>query len=506
MPASLRVLYVTAEAHPLVTTGGLGDVGGALPGALRKLGVDVRLLIPAYRGLIGKIKGAPVSEAFTAIPGAGALRLVQGVLPGGDSVPVYAIDCPSLYDREGGPYGDGDDWWDNAIRFGVLGKVAALLGSGVPVLEGWHADILHCNDWHAGLAPAYLAHDSKARAQSLITIHNLAFHGNFSAELMPTLGLPWSCFSIHGLEFYGQLSFLKGGLYYADYITTVSPTYAQEIQTPEGGYGLEGLLAFRQDRLRGILNGIDTALWDPKTDPYLPARFSARKLVGKAVNKQILQERLELEAVAELPLLGMVSRLSHQKGVDLLLGIAEELLAQPLQLVVLGTGERDYQMQFRQLARRYPRRVSFTADFDEGLAHLIEAAADLFIMPSRFEPCGLNQLYSMRYRTAPVVRHTGGLADSVVDTTPRTLADGTATGFVFKGANEAELLACILRALLVYRDAETWREVVNNGMEQDFSWDVSAARYLEVYRSLVSDRVWEARSVRRYRKHGPSKA
>jgi starch synthase len=489
MPDSLRILYVTAEAHPLVSTGGLGNVGGALPSALRKLGVDVRLLIPAYRGLIAKIRGEPVGELFRVIPGAGPVQLFQGVLSGKASVPVYAIDCPSLYDREGGPYGDsdGDDWWDNPIRFGVLSKVAALFGSGTAHLGDWQADILHCNDWHTGLAPAYLAHDSKARAQSLITVHNLAFQGNFSPELIPALGLPWSSFSPYGLEFYGHLSFLKAGLHYADYITTVSPTYAREIQNPELGLGMEGLLAFRQNQLEGILNGVDTNLWDPRVDPYLPAHFSPFKFVGKAVNKQILQERLGLEAIAEIPLLAMVSRLTYQKGIDLLLGIVEELLTQPLQLVVLGTGERDYEMQFRQFARRYPRRVSFTADYDEGLAHLIEAGADIFIMPSRFEPCGLNQMYSMLYRTAPVVRCTGGLADSVVDTTPRTLADGTATGFVFKGANEAELMACVLRALLLYGDPHTWRKVLDNGMKRDFSWDFSAECYLKVYRSLLLD-------------------
>lgn len=485
---NLRVLYVAAEAHPLVNTGGLGDVSGALPPALHKLGVDIRILIPAYPGIIDKINGTLVSEYFAVIPGTSAVRIFQGTLPGQDAVPVYAIDCPPLYDREGGPYADpdGNDWWDNPVRFGVLSKVAALFGAGAG-LGGWSADILHCNDWHTGLAPAYLAYDPGATAQSLISIHNLAFQGNFPPDLVPALGLPWASFSLHGVEFFGQISFLKAGLYYADHITTVSPTYAREIQTPEFGFGMQGLLAARQTVMTGILNGIDTTQWDPQTDSYLPAHFGPKKFVGKAVNKQILQERLGLEAAPEVPMLTMVTRLTYQKGVDLLLGITEQLLEQPVQLVVLGSGDKNYELQLRQLARRHPYRVSFTAGYEKALSHLIKAGADIFIMPSRFEPCGLGQMYSMRYRTVPVVRHTGGLADSVVDTTPRSLADGTATGFVFQGANETELLACLLRVLLVYGNPQHWQKLLNNGMQKDFSWTASAARYLEVYYSLVSD-------------------
>jgi starch synthase len=485
--SSLRVLYAAAEAQPLAKTGGLGEVSGALPPALRKLGVDIRLLLPAYPGVIDTMAGQPVGEPFNVLPGvAEPVQLFQGRLPDNDT-PVYAIACASLYDREGGIYNaaDGSDWPDNVFRFGVLSKVAALFGSAAG-LAGWQADIVHCNDWHSGLTPAYLAHDPNPWARSVLGIHNLSFQGNFSPQLLPSLDLPWSCFTEHGVEFYGQLSFLKAGLYYADHLTTVSPTYAQEIQTPAFGFGMEGIVAYRRQRLTGILNGIDTTRWDPQTDPYLPAHFGPRKFTGKAVNKQILQERLGLKADGEVALLAMVGRLTYQKGGDLLLGIAERLLQEPIQLVVLGSGDRNYEIEWRRLARDYPARVSVTIGYDAPLAHLIEAAADLFVMPSRFEPCGLNQMYSMRYRTPPIVRQTGGLADSVVDTTPRTLAQGSATGFVFEGATEAELLACVLRALLVYvEDKKTWHRIQANGMAQTFSWEDSATRYREIYERLL---------------------
>jgi starch synthase len=482
---SLHVLYCTAEAQPLVKIGGLGEVGGALPPTLRKLGVDVRLLIPAYRGVIDAIRGEPVGEPCQVLPGVEeSAQLFQGVLENGQ--PVYAIACPSLYDREGGPYNDadGDDWPDNALRFGVLSKMAALFGN-TAGLAGWTADIIHCNDWHTGLAPAYLMHDRRARARSVISIHNIAFQGNCSPELLAPLGLPKSCFIPDGVEFYGQLSFLKAGLYYADYITTVSPGYAREIQTPESGFGMEGLLTYRRNRLTGILNGIDTSAWDPQQDAYLPARFGPQDLVGKAVNKQLLQERLGLKPSAETIVLGMVGRFTYHKGVDLVLEIAEELLEQPVQLVVLGSGDRHYEIEWNRFAWDHPGQVSVTTGYDMALAHFIEAGSDIFLMPSRFEPCGLNQMYSMRYGTPPVVHRTGGLADSVVDTTPRSLIEGTATGFVFEHPNKAELLACVLRALLAYQDKKTWQKIQNNGMLKEFSWEASATRYFKIYQALM---------------------
>lgn len=485
----LRVLFCTAEAEPLVKVGGLGEVSGALPPALRQLGLDVRLLLPAYQGLIDAIGGQAVGPLFQPLPGVNApAQLVKGALPNG--APVYAVDCPSLYDREGSPYSDrnGDPWPDNALRFGVLGKVAALFGT-KPGLADWTADIVHCNDWHTGLAPAYLAHDSLACARSVISIHNIAYQGVYPPELLPALGLPKSCFIPDGVEFYGQLSFLKAGLYYADAITTVSPGYAREIQTAAGGYGLEGLLAYRHNRLTGILNGIDTAVWDPSRDAYLAAHFGPTDMVGKAVNKQLLQERLGLKVSPETVMLALISRFTAQKGVDLALEVARELLDvldEPVQLAVLGSGERHYELDWTRFAWDYPGRVSVTIGYDEPLAHLLEAGADIFLMPSRFEPCGLNQMYSMRYGTPPVAHRVGGLADSVVDATPRTLAAGTATGFVFENASKAELLACVLRALLAWQDRKTWSKLQHNGMTQDFGWGASAVQYGKLYQALTA--------------------
>ena len=481
----LRVLSVASEVYPLAKTGGLGDVSSILPSTLRQLGVDARLLMPGYSGVIDQIQGCPVTGSFPVLPDLEPVRLFRGILPEaapGALTPVYVIHCPTLYERSGGPYVDenGHDWLDNALRFAVLSKVAALFGSGAG-LDGWRPHIVHCNDWQTGLAPVYLAYDSQARARSVMSIHNLAFQGNFSPDLMPALGLPWSCFHHRGVEFYGHISYLKGGLYYSDRILTVSRSYAVEIQTPEFGFGLEGLLVDCRDRLTGVLNGIDVSRWNPGTDPYLAVHYDVDDLHGKTQNKRLLQARMALDFEPDLPILALVTRLTYQKGVDLILGVMEELLEQPLQFVVLGSGDKNYEAQWRALAENYPGRVGVAVGYDEGLAHLVEAGADLFLMPSRFEPCGLNQMYSMRYGTLPLVRRTGGLADSVVDTTPRSLVDGTATGFVFENANRSELLACLLRALLLYGDRSVWRRVQCQGMRCDFSWASSAAHYLELY-------------------------
>ncbi len=488
---TLRVLYVTSEATPLAQTGGLGEVSGSLPPALRRLGVDVRLLLPAYPGVIARVHAEAITEPFKVWPGVAPVQLFQGRLPG-SPVPIYLLHCPMLYERDGGLYTDssGQEWPDNALRFAVLSKVAALLGrrQGVAYLQTvspWYADILHCNDWQTGLTAAYVAHDMDATARTLMSIHNLAFQGSFPPSVLPTIGLPDACFQTQGVEFYGRVSFLKAGLYYADQLSTVSPTYAQEIQTPEYGCGLHGLLAHRRRHLTGILNGIDRSQWNPQIDPLIPARFSIRKPLGKAVNKQIVQERLGLKAESSMALLAVVSRLTVQKGIDLILAMAERLLEQPAQLVVLGNGEPSYELQWRRLARDYPQQVSVNLHFETEWAHLLLAAADMLLMPSRFEPCGLTQLYALAYRTVPIVRRTGGLADSVVDTTPRTLSDGTATGFVFDTAQAESLWACTLRALLAFGDRKTWSKIQNQGMRTPCGWDTCASRYVELYQTLV---------------------
>jgi len=482
---ALRVLLATSEAHPLVKTGGLADVCGALPTALREGGIDARVLLPAYPGVLDQIgAGEPLAEVREAL-GAPVSRVFAGLLPETET-PVYAIDCPELYARPGGPYLDaeGRDWPDNAVRFALLSRVGALFGRH-DGLAGWPADVIHCNDWQSALAPAYMAYQGDSRARTVLTVHNLSYQGNFPREVFGRLGLPPSSFGIHGIEYFGRVSFMKAGLVFADEIVAVSPSYAREIQTSPLGAGMEGIVSTRRDHLCGILNGIDTGTWDPRRDPYLPRPYDASRLVDKAVNKRALQGRLGLAQDAGAAVIGMVTRLTWQKGIDLVFDVLPELLHQPVQIALLGSGDRAFETRWRQVAVDLPGRVGVAIGYDEPLAHLIEAGADLFLMPSRFEPCGLNQMYSMRYGTPPLVRRTGGLADSVTDTTPASLRAGTATGFVFDGANPAELHACLLRALLAHRDRTTWRAVQRASMARDFSWARSARQYAEVYRQVT---------------------
>ena len=486
-PGPLRVLFATSECAPLVKTGGLGDVSAALPVALARLGVDARMLLPGYRQVLAQLPGCREVARLAPSAGLPASRLLQGQTASG--VPVYLLDCPEFYARPGGPYQDetGSDWSDNALRFGLLSHVAALLGSADNPLD-WHPQVLHCNEWQTGLAPAYLHHASGARAATLLTIHNLGFQGIFGPELVAALGLPPDSFHPNGVEYYGKLSFLKAGLQFADAITTVSPRYALEIQSEPLGFGLQGLLGARKDCLYGILNGVDTGLWNPATDPLIASRYSADTLAAKAVNKSALRARLGLASAPEMPLFAVISRLTEQKGLDWLLEIAPQLLALPAQLVLLGGGEPEFERSFRALAQSHPREASATIGFDETLAHLIEAGADAFLMPSRFEPCGMNQMYSQRYGTPPVVRSTGGLADTVVDCTPAALADGSASGFVFYEPSAAALLAAVERAARAWRNGATWRALQRNGMARDFGWGASARRYAEIYARLAQNR------------------
>jgi len=483
----LRILFATSECAPLVKTGGLGDVSAALPAALATLGVDARILLPGYRPVLAHLPACREIARFAPSADFPGSRLLQGRMASG--VPLLLLDCPELYDRPGGPYQDeaGSDRSDNALRFGLLSRVAALLGSAASPLD-WQPQVVHCNEWQTGLAPAYLRYAAGARAATLLTVHNLAFQGIFEPEFVAALGLPADCFSPDGVEYYGKLSFLKAGLQLADAITTVSPGYAREIQTEALGFGLHGLLAARRDSLYGILNGINTGLWNPATDPLIECRYSADTLAAKAGNKQALQRRLGLEAAPKAPLFAVVSRLTEQKGLDWLLAIAPQLLALPAQLALLGGGDPQLERGFLALAQSHPRQVSTTIGFDETLAHLIEAGADAFLMPSRFEPCGMNQMYSQRYGTPPIVRATGGLADTVVDCTPAALADGSASGFVFHAPSAQALLAAVERATGCWRDGATWRALQRNGMARDFGWDASARRYAEIYARLAKNR------------------
>ncbi|MCK9380064.1 MAG: glycogen synthase GlgA [Sulfuritalea sp.] len=476
----MKVLFVISELAPWVKTGGLGEVGGALPAALRAHGVDARVLVPAYPALLEHFPGA---EEIAQPRGLGGLfpipTLRQALSP--DGTPLLLLDYPHYFHRPGNPYlgPEGRDWLDNHLRFGLLSRVAAWLGSEASTLD-WRPDIVHCNDWQTGLAASYLHYLPGQRAKSLFTLHNLAFQGLFDHASLFELGLPDEAWHIDGVEYYGYLSFLKGGLQHADAINTVSPSYAREIQTEAEGMGMAGLLRHRGERLCGILNGIDTRIWNPATDHHLYRSYSAHRLDGKATNKAELQTQLGLKQRGDIPLLGVVSRLTEQKGLDLLLEAAPQALELPAQLVVLGSGTPELQQAWTALARKHRGQCAVTIGFDEALAHRIEAAADIFVMPSRFEPCGLNQLYSLRYGTPPVVRATGGLADTVIDA-----ADAThGNGFVFVPATADALLQALHRATTAWRHPKRWRQLQKNGMERDSSWEEAARQYADLYQRL----------------------
>jgi starch synthase len=463
----MKVLFVSPEYAPVAKTGGLGDVSQALPEALRADGVDVVSLLPGYPAVLSHIEGAPEVARVTLLGFECRLLEARSLL---------VLACPALYERDGGPYHtpEGRDWDDNALRFGVFSRAAALLGGARSPL-GWRAAVIHCQDWPSGLAPVYLRGEPE-RAAAVMTIHNVAFQGNYDPGLLSALELLASIFTPEGLEFYGRLSFLKGGIVHADAVTTVSPTYAREIQTPAFGHGLDGLLRHRSGALSGILNGIDTVAWNPAADRHIARRYDARSLELKASNKAALQQCMKLEPDPEVPLLGLVTRLTHQKGLDLVAAAAEELVAAPAQLAVVGRGERELEQALSAVAARHPGSVGVQLAFDEEFAHLVEAGADLFLMPSRYEPCGLNQMYSQRYGTPPVARATGGLID--------TVEDGV-TGFLFEEAAKDALVAAVRRALATYADPARWRAMQLAGMERDFSWPAAARRYADLYRSLA---------------------
>jgi len=481
----LSILFVTSEMAPWVKTGGLGDVAAALPAALHRARHDVRVLIPAYPALR---KAFPQAALLAELPAlAPALPPARLLAAEADGLPLLLLDCPELFDRPGNPYLDahGHDWADNGIRFGLLSRVAALLGQPASPL-GWRPDVVHLNDWQSALAPAWLHYEGGAA--SVVTVHNIAFQGNFAADLLPALGLPEHAWRFDGVEYHGQLSFLKAGLQLATLISTVSPTYAQEIQDEAFGYGLSPLLRHRADALRGILNGVDNALWNPAADPALAVPYAANRLAAKRENKRALQQEMGLDTAADRPLFGIISRLTEQKGLDLVLTLGEGITKLPAQLAILGSGDKIMEAGFRNLAARFPGQIAVKLGFDEALAHRIEAGADCFLMPSRFEPCGLNQMYSLRYGTPPIVRATGGLADTVIDVSEATLADKTANGFVIAEATPHALWLALERATRCWHDRKLWQRIQQNGMRRDFSWEHAAHDYATLYRDAVAAR------------------
>jgi starch synthase len=475
------VLSIASEIYPLVKTGGLADVAGALPAALAREGFAVRSLVPGYPAVLKTMRRAEGVHVFDDLFG-GAARLLAGRAKGLD---LFVLDAPHLYDRPGNPYQQpgGADWPDNAVRFAALAQVGARLGQGL--VAGFEPKVVHCHDWQAGLAPAYLAYSGAPRPGTVMTVHNLAFQGAFPAELLGALGFPAEAFTVDGIEYHGQIGFLKAGLRLADRITTVSPTYASEICSDEFGMGLQGLLRGRADVLRGILNGIDTGVWNPANDPLIPASYNAANLAPRAADKAALQAKLGLAEDPQAPLFGVISRLSWQKGLDLLLAALPVLLQEGAQLALLGAGDPGLEQAYRAAAEAHPGRIGCFIGYDESLAHLIQAGSDALLVPSRFEPCGLTQLCALRYGAVPVVARVGGLADTIVDANPVALAAGAGTGVMFSPVNETMLEAAIRRAGRLYRDKANWAAIQRNGMATDVSWAAPARDYAALYRELI---------------------
>jgi starch synthase len=487
----VKILMATSEASPFAKTGGLADVCGALPVELAKQGHETAVMLPAYRHT--RYCGLPIEPLgieFIVPIGSKTVsgRLLRSHLPD-SNVPVFLVQQDDYYDRAELYRKDGEDYPDNCERFVFFSR--AVLEA-VRLLQ-LHVDVLHVHDWQTGLVPAYLNIEYRSlpryqRIATLLTIHNIGYQGTFWHWDMLLTGLDWKYFNWRQMEFYGHLNLLKTGIVFADALNTVSPRYAEEIQTPEFGRGLEGVLQHRRDVLSGILNGIDVRVWDPTTDKYLPAHYSAETAAqGKAVCKAALQRELGLPEKPEVPLIASIGRLDDQKGFDLIAKVMSEWVgSMDAQWVILGKGEPKYHERFAELARRFPNQVAVRLEFSDPLAHRIEAAADIFLMPSRYEPCGLNQMYSLRYGTVPVVRRTGGLADTVVDTTPSTLADGTANGFSFVEASAAALSEALSRAVDAYHRPDVWSRLIATGMAQDWSWARSARLYEALYQQTIA--------------------
>jgi len=482
-----KILFASSEVHPLIKTGGLADVSASLPISLRERGQDVRIILPAYRQCLQALSDVRLVATLKLDGFYLPIELLESTLPD-SNVTLYLVNSPQHFDRDGGAYGPagGGDWVDNAARFALFSRAIAAVAMNQAGLD-WQPEILHCNDWQTGLAPAIIS-EQPNRPATIFTIHNLAYQGLYPKSAFEALDLSTSLWHSEGLEFYNMLSFMKGGLIYSDQITTVSPTYAEEICTYEYGYGLEGLLSERakEGRLKGILNGIDNHEWNPETDKAIAKNYSIKTVRDKSQNKIAIQQHFSLPEKDDALVLGLVSRLVSQKGVDLTIeAITRRLDAgDNIQLVCLGSGEANYEQDLRVLRARYPDKVGVTIGYNEQLAHQIEAGSDVFLMPSRFEPCGLNQLYSLRYGTLPLVRNTGGLADSVVDCSDENIKNETATGFKFKTATTDELDHALLRAINLFSRPRIWRKVVITAMEQNYSWEISSQAYEELYDSI----------------------
>lgn len=476
----IDVLSVTSEVYPLIKTGGLADVAGALPAVLAPLGVGMRTLIPGYPPVMDRLEsGRVVADLGDYFDGPG--RLIAGR---GAGLDLVVLDVPHLYERPGNPYlgPDGKDWDDNWKRFAALSFAAYELARGV--VDGYRPQIVHSHDWQAGLLPAYVAFNAPTRVKTVQTVHNIAFQGRFTWDIFSELRLDFRAASEGAIEYFGGIGYLKAGLQCADAITTVSPTYAQEIRTGFYGMGLEGLLQDRAAVLHGILNGIDIDAWDPARDPALVQNYSASTAHLREANKAALNERFELDD-SPGPLFGVVSRLTWQKGMDMLVDCADELVAFGGKLCVLGSGEVELANGLKGAAMRHPGRIGFIDGYDEKLAHLIQGGADVMVVPSRFEPCGLTQLYGLRYGCVPLVSRVGGLADTLIDANEAAVEAGAATGIVFAPATEEALVEGIRRAVHLFASGKTWRKMQRRGMKSDVSWEASAEKYSDLYANLL---------------------
>jgi starch synthase len=477
----INVLSVASEIYPLIKTGGLADVAGALPGALAAEGVTLRSLVPGYRPVMAALKQAEEVAAFGSLFGVPARLLAAKA----GALDLFVLDCPEFYNRDGGPYAgpDGRDFADNGLRFAALARAGALIGQGL--VKDFLPQVVHAHDWQAGLTAAYLAYGEAPRPGSVLTVHNLAFQGQFPAELFGQLGLPPHAFAIDGVEYYGGVGYLKAGLQLADRITTVSPTYALEIQTPQAGMGLDGLLRARADALSGILNGIDTQVWNPETDSRIAAPYTAKTLSARAANKLAVQERFGLARDESKFLVGVVSRLSWQKGLDLLLGCLPTLEACDIQLALLVSGDPGLEAAFQEAAQIHAGRLGACFGHEEDLAHLVQAGADSILVPSRFEPCGLTQLCALRYGAPPIVARVGGLADTVIDANEMALQSGCGAGLQFAPATSDAVSAALRRGAKLFRQKKVWKKIQTNAMKTDVSWAWPARHYAEIYRAVA---------------------
>lgn len=481
LPTNLNVLSVASEMYPLIKTGGLGDVVGSLPGALRSYGIKTHTLLPGYPSVMDALEERQIVKQFDNVLGY-SVTIWEGMTK---NRALFVADVPALYNRVGNPYGSptGQDWPDNGIRYAVLARIGAFIAQGY--LEHWRPAVVQTHDWHSALVAAYLHYDAVEAPPVAHVIHNLAFQGIFPRNKLEEFGLPPHAFALEGLEYHGQISFLKGALFFANRLTAVSPTYAEEIQTPEHGMGLDGLLRTRSAALNGILNGLDLSEWDPMTDPAVTFPYAVGDIIGRRANKRVLQAEFGLPQTAETFLLGLVSRLTTQKGVDILAEIVPRLFEWNIQLIIVGVGDREIMRSLAELQSRYPHQLACHLHYSENLGHKLHSAVDASLIPSRFEPCGLTQLHALRYGSVPIAARVGGLSDTIVDANSAAIAEGVANGVLFAPTNSETLLVAIRRAYALFQQKSVWARLQRNGALHDVSWEGKAAEYAQLFKELA---------------------